>query len=167
MKGVTPPVCQGLDFDVFSLPTPAQQKKNAIILSLFGKNNAVALGLTPGVPVQAHSFHPVHRVGPDGSLSVEIVAELMQQTEVHLDPNDKNSEKFTFRGGTTIVLNREGQVRYAIQKSLGKDNSENERLRRQRQYYYDMDAVSGLTTYLAPSPFDGRPMNFNLIHRGY
>jgi len=106
-------------------------------------------------------------VAPDGGLSVEIVAELMQQTEVQLDPNDRQSEKFTFRGGTTIVLNREGQVRYAIQKSLGKDDDQNERLRRQRGYYYAMDAVSGLTTYLPPSPLDGRPMNFNLIHRGY
>ena len=167
MKGVTAPICQGLDFDVFSLPTPAQQKRNATILSLFGKHNAVALGLTPRVPVQAHSFHPVHRVAPDGGLRVEMVAELMQQTEVHLDPNDNNSEKFTFRGGTTIVLNRQGQVRYAIQKSLSKDNNENERLRRQRQYYYEMDARSGLTTYLAPFPLDDRPMNFNLIHRGY
>ena len=167
MKGVTAPVCKGLDFDVFSLPTPAQQKRNAIILSLFGKNNAEALGLRPGIPVQAHSFHPLHRVAPDGGLRVEIVAELMQQTEVHLDPNDQQSEKFTFRGGTTIVLNREGQVRYAIQKSLGKDDDQNERLRRQREYYYAMDAISGLTTYLPPPPLDGRPMNFNLIHRGY
>ena len=118
MKGCPrSPVCKGLDFDVFNLPTPAQQKKNAIILSLFGKNNSVALGLTPGVPVQAHSFHPVHRVGPDGRLRVEIVAELMQQIEVRLDPKDKKSAKFTFRGGTTIVLSREGEVRYAIQKS--------------------------------------------------
>src|SRR3989442_4490444 len=52
MKGVPSPDCKGLDFDVFSLPTPSQQEKNAKILSLFGKNNATALGLTPGVPVQ-------------------------------------------------------------------------------------------------------------------
>ena len=167
MKGVPSPVCKGLDFDVFSLPTPSQQEKNAKILSLFGKNNATALGLTPGVPVQAHSFHPVHRVAPDGRLRVEIVAELMQQTEVRLDPKDKKSEKFTFRGGTTVVLSREGQVRYAIQKSLGTDNDQNERLGRQRDYYREMDASSGLTTYLGPSRLNGRPINFNLIHRGY
>jgi len=167
MKGVASSVCMGLDFDVFSLPTPAQQKKNATILSLFGKHNAVALGLTPDVPVQAHSFHPVHRVAPDGRLRVEIVAELMQQSEVRLDPKDKKSANFTFRGGTTVVLNREGQVRYAIQKSLGTDNDQNERLRRQRDYYHEMDATSGLTTYLGPSNLNGRPMNFNLIHSGY
>ena len=151
MKGVPAPVCAGLEFDVFTLPTPAQQKKNAMLLSRFGKRNAKALGLTPGVPVQAHSFHPVHRVGPDGRLRVEIVAELMQQMEARLDPKDKKSPKFTFRGGTTVVLNREGEVHYAIQKSLGADNLRNERLMRQRNYYVEMDATSGLTTYLGPS----------------
>jgi hypothetical protein len=167
IKGVEAPVCRGLDFDVFNLPTPTQQRKNARLLSLFGKHNAVGLGLTPGVPVQAHSFHPVHRVAPNGRLSVEIIAELMQQTEVALDSKARKSTKFTFRGGTTIVLNREGQVRYAIQKRLGKNNSRNERLARQRVYYQQMDASSGLTTYLGRSTMKGRPMNFNMIHRGY
>lgn len=167
MKGVPAPVCQGLKFDVFSLPTPAQQENNARILSRFGKQNAKAVGLSPDVPVQAHSFHPVHRVSPDGRLSVEVVAELMQQTEVRLDPADRRSPPFTFRGGTTVVFNREGQVRYAIQKSLGVDNEQNERLMRQRKYYQEMDATSGLTPYLGPSKPDGRPMNFNFIHRGY
>ena len=166
MKGIAAPVCQGLDFDVFSLPTAAQQKKNAILLSRFGSNNARALGLSPNVPVQAHSFHPLHRVAPDGTLRVEIVAELMQQMHVRLDPNDNKSEKFTFRGGTTVVLTRAGEVRYAIQKSLGADDERNERLMRQRNYYLEMDATSGLTTYLGPSKLDGR-MNFNLVHRGY
>ena len=167
LKGVPAPVCQGLDFDVFSMPTPQQDKKNAILLSQFGSKNAKALGLTPNVPVQAHSFRPVHRVAPDGRLRVEIVAELMQKMEVRLDPKDKKSEEFTFRGGTTVVLTREGEVRYAIQKSLGADNERNERLMRQRDYYVEMDATSGLTTYLGPASLDGRPMNFNLIHRGY
>ena len=167
MKGVPSPVCQGLEFDVFSFPTPAQQENNARLLSRFGKQNAKALGLTPDVPVQAHSFHPVHRVAPDGHLNVEIVAELMQQTDVRIDPTDKRSLTFTFRGGTTVVLTREGEVRYAIQKSLGVDNEKNERLMRQRKYYREMDATSGLTTYLGPSKPNGRPMNFNFIHRGY
>jgi hypothetical protein len=64
-------------------------------------------------------------------------------------------------------LTREGEVRYAIQKSVGQDKKQNERLMRQRDYYMQMDATSGLTTYLGPSNLHGRPMNFNLIHRGY
>ena len=167
MKNVEPPVCKGLKFDVFSLPTQTEQRENAILLSRFGRNNARALGLRPNVPVQAHSFHPLHRVGPDGRLHVEIVAELMQQAELKLDPKNRKSPNFTFRGGTTVLLDREGKVRYAIQKNLGADNQENERLARQRRFYVEMDAASGLTTYLGPSRIDSRPMNFNLIHRGY
>lgn len=167
MKGVNPPRCVGLKFDPFRLPTAAEQVRNAVILSRFGSANPVALGLTPGPAVQAHSFHPVHRVGPDGRLKLEIVAELMQQMEVPLDPQDKRSPKFTFRGGTTIVLTQDGDVRYAIQKILGKDDETNTRLRRQREYYEQADASAGLATYLDAPSHDGRPMNFNLIHRGY
>src|SRR5262245_13811239 len=96
MKGVEAPVCKGLKFDVFSLPTPAQQRQNAILLSRFGRHNAVALGLTPNVPVKAHSFHPVHRVAPDGRLRVEIVAELIQQSRLKLEPNERRTRMFTF-----------------------------------------------------------------------
>ena len=60
MKGLVAPRCEGLDFDPFRVPTANQRAKNAAILSLFGKANPLALGLTPGSPVQAHSFHPVH-----------------------------------------------------------------------------------------------------------
>jgi hypothetical protein len=92
---------------------------------------------------------------------------LMQQMEVPLDPKDKRSPEFTFRGGTTIVLTQDGDVHYAIQKQLGKDDDGNTRLKRQREYYEQADASAGLATYLDAPSHDGRPMNFNLIHRGY
>jgi hypothetical protein len=91
----------------------------------------------------------------------------MQQMDVPYEPTDKNSETFTFRGGTTIVLDQDGEVRYAIQKSLGKDDDRNERLQQQREYYAQLDAEVGMATYVAGRPLNGRPMNFNLIHRGY
>lgn len=166
-KGVEAPRCEGLNFDVFKPPTQNQLAENARRLSRFGSTNARALGLTPGVPVKAHSFHPVHRVAPDGCLKVEMVAELMQQMDVRLDPKDKESETFTFRGGTTVVLDQDGEVRYAIQKSLGRDDKDNQRLRQQREYYEQLEAEEGMAVYLDGRRLDGRPMNFNLIHRGY
>jgi hypothetical protein len=167
LKNVSPPRCEGLMFDVFKQPTASQQAENAKRLSRFGRAHARALGLTPDVPVQAHSFHPVHRVAPNGRLKVEIVAELMQQMTVPYDPKDKKSDTFTFRGGTTIILTQDGDVRYAIQKSLGRDDSGNERLRQQREYYEQLDAGFGMATYLDGRALNGRPMNFDLVHRGY
>ena len=167
MKGIPAPRCEGLAFDPFRDPTAAQLTQNAKKLSWFGSVNPVALGLTPGSPVQAHSFHPVHRIGPDGRLRLEIVAELMQQMDVKLDPNDKNSETFTFRGGTTVVFNQDGEVRYAIQKSLGADDENNKRLKRQRDYFHELDASMGMATYLDGPGTGRRPMNFSAVHRGY
>jgi hypothetical protein len=166
-KGIQPPNCEGLIFNLTEQPTRAQQAENARRLRRFGRANPDALGLVPDIPVQAHSFHPVHRIAPNGRLKVELVAELMQQMEVPFDPRDKKSPGFTFRGGTTIVLDQEGRVRYAIQKSLGKDDRSNERLERQREYYRQLEAEAGTAAYLDGRPDGRRSMNFNLIHRGY
>jgi hypothetical protein len=174
LKGINPPVCEGLEFDIPKPTTPPQKIKNAKILSRFGRINAKALGLNPDNKVQAFSFHAIHRVAPDGRLKVEIIAELMQQMEVPLDRSDRTSEKFTFRGGTTIVLTDEGKVRYAIQKNLGKDDAQNVRLKQQREYYYTSEAAMAMATYgdkeisdFLPRKGHKRPMNFGLVHRGY
>jgi hypothetical protein len=176
MKGVKAPVCDGLRFEVFKPTTRKNLEHNARWLSRFGKHHARALGLNSQRPVQAHSFHSVARVNPSGSVNVEMVAELMQQMDVDLDPTDKNSPTFTYRGGTTVVLTHEGKVRYAIQKSIGKDVPKNRRLQRQREYYRQLNEGLAITTYqdrqemenyLGHGRKKGQPMRFDLIHRGY
>jgi len=160
---------EGLQFDLLgdSRATPEQMRLNAILLSRLGLSYPEVLGLSREFPVQAHSFRPMDRVGPDGNRKVQIVAELMQRREVRLDPKDKDSPTFVFRGGTTIILTHEGVVRYAIQKKLGKDNDTNKRLRRQREYYSTIDANSSRATYFEGPTLESRMLNFNLIHRGY
>ncbi|HXT64499.1 MAG TPA: hypothetical protein VN696_15780 [Pyrinomonadaceae bacterium] len=174
LKGVSPPVCEGLEFDIPKPTTPAQKAKNAKTLSRFGRLNARALGLNPDAKVQAFSFHAIHRVTPGGSVKVEVIAELMQQMDVPLDKADNSSPVFTFRGGTTVVLSDDGKVRYAIQKNLGKDDAANVRLQRQRAYYYTSEAAMAMATYggreisdFLPRRGHKRPMNFGLVHRGY
>lgn len=174
MKGITPPLCTGLKFNIPNPTTPQQQRHNAITLSRFGKANAKALGLNPKEPVQAFSFHAIHRVAPDGGLKVEMIAELMQQMDVALDPDDKDSEVFTFRGGTTVILTDKGEVRYAIQKNLGEDNKDNKRLKRQRDYYQNSMASMAMAAYgteemqnFLPRRGRKRQMNFSMVHRGY
>ena len=174
MKGIKPPVCEGLEFDIPKPTTPAQKTKNAKTLSRFGRANAKALGLNEDRNVQAFSFHAIHRVAPDGRLKVEVIAELMQQMDVPSDGADKDSEKFTFRGGTTVILTDDGEVRYAIQKNLGKDDAHNERLKNQRGYYQTSFAAMAMATYgdreirnFLPRSGRKRPMNFGLVHRGY
>ena len=134
----------------------------------------MALGLNPDRKIQPFSFHAVHRVAPDGQLKIEILAELMQQMKVDLEPDNPDAGWFLFRGGTTVVLTEAGRVRYAIQKNIGEDNSENKRLARQRAYYQDMASSLAMTAYgydeiqkYLPRRGKKTPMNFALIHRGY
>lgn len=172
ISGAELPRCEGLEFDLFSEPTNEQSRKNAIILSKFGSANYQILGLSAGLPVKAHSFHPVHRVGPDGRLKMEIVAELLQQQKEKVEPDDPNSPEMLFRGGVTLIIDqqaeRKGEIRYAIQKNLFPGNDQDERLQVQREYYREKGARFNLNTYTSDHDEDNKQeLNFNLIHRGY
>jgi len=160
-----PVYCKGLDFDPTKPPTPDQLKNNARILSRFGGDNAVALGLRPGHPVQAHSFHPMHRVGPDGQVHFNVVAELVQQTTVPFDPSEPDGEKFTFRGGSTVIFDNDGRVIYSIQKSLGDDPDASARLAEQRAYLGQLDERSAMSVFIDAD--HSTTARFDLIHRGF
>jgi N-acetylmuramoyl-L-alanine amidase len=113
-----PLVCPALDFDLLSGTTSrAVMEENARRLHAFAAANHEALQLrqpTPGGPtVWVSSFHPVSRVGPDGQLRYQIVAELLQQ-----HPADEGAP-WRRRGGTTIMVDaRTGIVQHAIYKRL-------------------------------------------------
>jgi hypothetical protein len=153
--------CHGLDFDVIWGTSADVLQKNAEILSRFGRQHARALQLQPGVPVQAWSFHPVHRVGPDGQLRFQIFVELVQTRQVPLDPRRKSSGSMTYRGGTTLVLDaRDQSVSYAIFKRVASAT----RLVRQREFRQLWNATR-------PEHYaggDAAPVaDFAALHRGY
>jgi hypothetical protein len=56
--------------------------------------------------------------------------EFLQQRSEHLDPDDVRSPTFPFRGGSTVVLDETGKVRYVIRKRI----TDSARMKRQRQY---------------------------------
>ena len=170
--------CEGLQFDVFNAEdkeyVKALQKKNAIILHQFAVKNAKKLGLStdPDLKIWVGSFHEMHRMSDDGKLMFDIVVEFTQRREkVLLDPADPNSPTFTFHGGTTLILDQNGWVRYAIKKSIGdkKDDDKNIRLKRQRDYLLMRQSEMGLAPYTDEGTVFERAMkaDFGLIHRGY
>ena len=178
--GSAPLVCDRLRFDLVRSPTDREQEKTAQRLHAFADAHKRELGLTDGVPIQIFSFHPVARIAPDGHLKVEIVAEIMQKyDDVPLDPSDSSSPTFTFRGGTTVVLNAEGEVLYGVHKPLGANDAANVRLAKQRDYYSQVDDSLAAATYSStPAGASSRPistlddphstlMRFDLIHRGF
>ena len=64
--------------------------------------------MDPDVEIELGPFHEMHRMSDDGKLIFDIVAEFTQHREVPLDSNEPNSPTFTFRGGTTLIVNQNG-----------------------------------------------------------
>ena len=145
---------------------PHRQNLGQLYQRLWGKAATFrnALRLDPQLPVQAQSIHAMHRVAPDGSLQRHIAAVLGQQRPELIDPKDPSAGSFTFRGGTTLIINRQGEVRFSISKSIHGKSSQ-ERLARQRDYLQQMAGAFALAPYVAFDP--QRELSFRGIHRGY
>jgi hypothetical protein len=159
--------CQGLQYDVVKSDDPQEQevneqrsRRNAEILSAFAKANAKALGLAPALPIKPHSYHPIHRISPEGRLVIDFVVEFLQQKEERLDPHDVNSPQFKFRGGSTVIFDHLGNVRYAIEKSVASRT----RLEQQRQHQLNLAARSAAAAYRQEA--SSERLNFRMIHRG-
>ena len=140
-------------------------RANATALWRFAMAHPAALALagdgagTAAMPVQVHSFHAMSRIAPDGRPVKDFVVEFLQQRSEHLDPDDARSPTFLFRGGSTVVLDETGKVRYVIRKRI----TDTARLQRQRQY----EAERGRRS--AAAAFTGRveAPSFAAVHRGY
>lgn len=134
----------------------ANGKQNAKTLHAYAEQNRLGLALDPDAVISVRHFHPVYRIGPEGRLMVEFIVEYMQERQERFDPNDLASDTFQFRGGSTVIFDHRGRVRYAIDKSLNDDV----RLQRQRAYLMDASSVSAFTRPRADEP------SFAAIHRG-
>ena len=154
----------GLDYDVYAEDplTPAQRDRRqaeiARTLVGFARRHRRQLGLARGLPVQARSFHPIWRVRPDGRLVVDYVTELIQKRRVKLG-SGRHAPEIDLRGGTTVIFDRHGNVRYAIEKNV----MSKRRIERRREFEDAMAERSALRTFM---PDEREPLNFAMIHRG-
>jgi hypothetical protein len=144
---------------------PDRENEQALYQRLWGKAETfrMELGLAP-MNVQAKSINALHRVRPDGSLQRQIVAELVQQQELPVEPGNEEAGTFIFRGGTTVLINRQGEVRYAIRKPIDGPAGA-KRLEKQREYLQRMAGSFALAPYVAFNP--NKDLGFRGIHRGY
>ena len=132
---------------------PADQKRRMRILYEFATGYADVFGLENPAHVSAHSFHQIHRVGPDGQLLHEWVGEVVEQRPA-------NDQQTTVFGGVTLIFNSDGSVRYAIRKSL-KHSGCGEGQAAFRQQMWEQ-ASSG--PYV---PYQPTRISFRAIHRGF
>lgn len=101
-----------------------------------------------------HSIRSARRVGPDGQLVFDLVAEITQRREVA--PRD-GGPGFDFYGGSTILLDPLGGVRYVMRKSV----VQAARLERQRAF------VQRDASFWGRGPFGRRypePTPLRLLH---
>jgi hypothetical protein len=153
--------CTGLTFNVMGEPNPRQTYRNATILHGWASANPEPLGLSGKPKFQVFSFHPLHRVGPDGQLCFDFVVEFLQERQERVDASDPQSQEFTYLGGSTVILNQHGEVRYAIIKRIDSQR----RLARQRAFLGRAGVRSALAPYIQGG--GGRDMGFAAIHRGF
>jgi hypothetical protein len=155
------PPCTGLDFDLLGQRNTAAQERNARVLHRFAVENAAALGLSKKLPIQAHSYHAIHRVSPKGVLVFDYVVEFLQQREEPLDPASPKGGTFTYRGGTTVLFDQRGNVRYTVRKRI----ENKRRLAEERDFHRSGGSLSAMAAYVPRPVLAG--MNFADIHRGY
>jgi hypothetical protein len=146
---------------------PDRENEQQMFERLWGKADSYRreLGLSARHKVAATSLHPLQRVRPDGSLQRQIVAQLLQQKpDVAIEPGNPDAGTFTFRGGTTLIIDKQGRVRYSIAKPTDGPAGEH-RLERQRGYLQRMASSFSLAPFVKFDPT--RDLRFQAIHRGY
>lgn len=129
-------------------------KRDAQKIYGFAKENAELLGISNAGNIFVNSFHSINRVGPDGEMEHEMVAEVIEN-----GPGAKTvGDPATF-GGATIVFDPRGKVRYAVRKSLKGDRAENQAAFRQELWE---------RTALGPyEAYRNVKLDFRAMHRGF
>jgi hypothetical protein len=100
-------------------------------------------GDTAALPV-VESVRSSRRVGPNGQVVFDLVAEVTQRRSVAAKPGRPG---FDFFGGATVILDPQGRVRYVVRKSV----LDAVRLERQRAY-----VSNGGALYFGPGPGNTR-----------
>jgi hypothetical protein len=159
-----PPVCEGLVTTFFAHATEEEigtiQAANAATVHSFAGKYADVFGLREDLPIEVASFHPLHRVGPDGQLNFGMVAEVIQTEHAKLVLDTGEPADVNLRGGAILMFNADGEVRYAIRKSLKRSD----RVEQQRRYKYHLWERAAASPYQSFKPGD---IDFRAIHRGY
>ncbi|VVO34947.1 peptidase M4 [Pseudomonas fluorescens] len=103
------------------------------------------------------SIRTLRRVGPDQSVTFDLVAEVTQKRHVKASGQ---GPAFTYQGGSTVLISPVGKVRYVILKSVGGDD----RLERRRSF---LTSAEGQKYWrISPQGYSQIDEMFRLVHEG-
>ena len=104
---------------------------------------------------QVQSIRSTRRVGPQGQIVFDLIAEVTQRRIIRPREGQRG---FDFYGGSTVVIDPEGKIRYIISKHLAYAN----RVERQRDFLSNPEG--SLFWQAAPGRCTPRPQLFRLLH---
>lgn len=141
----------------------ADNEEIARLLHGFATDHAQALGLStdPDVAIQVSGFYSqfCQRADPAGSLHTEFVAQWVQRRSVPVEADEPDSPSFDYYGGTTVIFDANGEVRYVIAKPM-----DDGRLALQREFLSGVAARTPAAPFVAPFV---PQVSFAALHRGY
>ena len=112
---------------------------------------------------EVHSVRPARRVTADGEARTDVVALITQRRRIPLDPANPDGPSLSFRGGCTLVMDREygtDPIRYAIVRPVWSQEGERRRDRLAAQAGHGPNALYGV-------PANGAAAEpFAALHRG-
>ena len=110
----------------------------------------LGLDFSGGAKFEVHSVRPARRMTAEGEPRVDVVAVVTQRRMLKLYEDQPDGPKFLFRGGCTLILDREydtDPIRYAVTRPVWNEH----RQQREREYH------QGLRGGLGPSALYGDP----------
>lgn len=151
--------CSGLQIDVIHGTDGRTQSQNARVLHAFGKKHCRELELDPATPIRVESFHPIYRVGEDGQVGFQVVAQLVQR---RLRATRGKRGGGSQIGGCTLIIDMpSGLVRYAVYKRI--DSRSRAEQEREFAEYWSERVAGPYTVAQAGLP----TIDFARLHRGY
>lgn len=112
---------------------------------------------------EVHSVRPARRMTADSEQRVDVVAVITQRLMLPLDPAAPDGETFPFRGGCTLILDREYRtdpIRFAVTRPIWN------KARQQREREYRCGANGGLNAlYGSGGMLEDNREPFAMFHR--
>ena len=140
----------------------------------YATQHAVALRLDPARSIYVSGLNAVFRTAPTGGLLIEMVAQVVQTDEA--SGHDPEWGGVPVRGGATLIVGVDGDVRYVISKSLpgahltgASLDRANARVARQRQFVEELDGKDPSLPYLSAKDYACRMqarMSLRALHQG-
>jgi len=141
-------------------------------LAEYGRTHADALQLEPEREVEIQGFHPTFRIGANGRVRVDIVAQFVQERPT--SPEERAElGGLRLRSGTTVIFSERGEVRYLVAKPLPEEpvvqrGVESRSVKGIREFIEQADENDDLLLWRDTSYLDRRMLeraNFAALHR--